>query len=41
MVLATLIIDVVAIIMVGFMIYHIRSKYTAVGMAALALVITT
>ncbi|CDH50472.1 chitin synthase export chaperone [Lichtheimia corymbifera JMRC:FSU:9682] len=28
---ATLIIDVVAIIMVGFMIYHIRSKYTAVG----------
>ncbi|ORZ02404.1 chitin synthase III catalytic subunit [Syncephalastrum racemosum] len=28
---ATLIIDVVGIIMVGFMIYHIRSKYTAVG----------
>ncbi|KAG2227071.1 hypothetical protein INT45_003801 [Circinella minor] len=28
---ATLIIDVVAIVMVGFMTYHIRSKYTAVG----------
>lgn len=30
-ILATLIIDVVAIIMTMIMIYHIRSKYTAVG----------
>jgi hypothetical protein len=29
--IATLIIDVVAIIMTMIMIYHIRSKYTAVG----------
>jgi phage-related holin len=28
---ATLIIDIVAIIMAAIMIYHIRSKYTAVG----------
>ena len=28
---ATLILDVVAIVMVGFMTYHVRSKYTAVG----------
>lgn len=30
-ILATLIIDIVAIIMTAIMIYHIRSKYTAVG----------
>jgi hypothetical protein len=29
--LATLIIDIVAIIMTAIMIYHIKSKYTAVG----------
>lgn len=29
--LATLVIDIVAIIMAAIMIYHIRSKYTAVG----------
>lgn len=29
--LATLIIDVVAIVMAAIMIYHIKSKYTAVG----------
>lgn len=29
---ATLVIDVVAIIMTAIMIYHVRCKYTAVGM---------
>ena len=34
MYIATLIVDVVAIIMTAIMIYHIRSKYTAVGKEA-------
>lgn len=31
MYIATLVIDIVAIVMTAIMIYHIRSKYTAVG----------